>query len=294
MEIVWDEWDQATWDRGLIRAGSAPLQQSWNYGVAMAALGAKVRRGVVRLRCRDLALVQVLERRGIRLISRGPMWLEPVDAVQKRTILRALARHGGVTMATPGQAMSGCGMVPLITPRHHALWDLTPGIPALRAGLSASWRGHLAQAERRSLPIRQAGSDALDRLIAAEAARRKLRCYRALPGAFVRVWPAAYRQVWEWRDGQQIGAGMVFLRHGEWATYQMAWTSNAGRSVFAHGPMLWQAAVALRADGVRMLDLGDVSLSNPGLADFKTGTGATVVPLGATSWVLPGLRTGRD
>lgn len=90
-----------------------------------------------------------------------------------------------------------------------------------------------------------------------------------------------------WRQGGQIQAGMLFLRHGDWATYHLGWTSEVGRAVFAHGPMLWQAMLSLRSAGVRTLDLGNLDATNPGLADFKTGTGAAVVSLGATALILP-------
>ena len=50
----------------------------------------------------------------------------------------------------------------------------------------------------------------------------------------------------------------------------------------------WQAAQALRAEGVRWLDLGSVdNEAAPGLARFKLGTGARLCRLGATCLVLP-------
>ena len=39
---------------------------------------------------------------------------------------------------------------------------------------------------------------------------------------------------------------MVFLIHGQTASYFLGWASDAGRAAFAHGPILWQAALALR------------------------------------------------
>ena len=53
-------------------------------------------------------------------------------------------------------------------------------------------------------------------------------------------------------------------------------------------PMLWQAALALRAQGVEALDLGAVGSANTGLARFKLGTGAALHALGATTLVVPG------
>jgi hypothetical protein len=52
--------------------------------------------------------------------------------------------------------------------------------------------------------------------------------------------------------------------------------------------MLWQAALSLRSQGVKSIDLGDVnSESGAALARFKLGTGAGVKVAGATCLVLP-------
>jgi lipid II:glycine glycyltransferase (peptidoglycan interpeptide bridge formation enzyme) len=84
---------------------------------------------------------------------------------------------------------------------------------------------------------------------------------------------------------------MVFLIHGWAASYYLGWASALARKVFAHGPILWQAALALRGKGVRMLDLGEVNTdTGAGLARFKLGTGARVVAAGPSCLVLPGGR----
>ena len=82
---------------------------------------------------------------------------------------------------------------------------------------------------------------------------------------------------------------MCFVRHGAMATYHMGWAGDAARAKGVHGVMLWQAALALRAEGVERLDLGMVDHeAAAGLARFKLGTGAALVALGATVLVLPG------
>jgi lipid II:glycine glycyltransferase (peptidoglycan interpeptide bridge formation enzyme) len=114
-----------------------------------------------------------------------------------------------------------------------------------------------------------------------------MRGYRALPADFVAAWPGE-KLVLEWRSGGAMQAGMLFLRHGAWASYHSGWASDEGRAAFAHGPMLMTAAAMLAERGVTTLDLGTVDAeAAPGLAHFKIGTGAVVRPLGATVWVLP-------
>jgi lipid II:glycine glycyltransferase (peptidoglycan interpeptide bridge formation enzyme) len=56
--------------------------------------------------------------------------------------------------------------------------------------------------------------------------------------------------------GRDRVAGMLFLIHGEAATYQVGWTSDAGRDQHAHNLILWQGIQELQARGVRWLDLG--------------------------------------
>lgn len=81
---------------------------------------------------------------------------------------------------------------------------------------------------------------------------------------------------------------MCLVRHGMTATYHLAWASPAARKLAVHQLMLWQAALALRAEGVRWLDLGSVDTEAAlGLARFKLGTGAGLRRLGATLMVLP-------
>ena len=104
--------------------------------------------------------------------------------------------------------------------------------------------------------------------------------------AMPQVW--AYGQaLWRWPARGAIAAGMLFLIHGQGASYHLGWADPAARAGFAHGPMLWQAALELRARGVRWIDLGAVDAANPGLARFKLGTGAALRALGPTCWVLP-------
>ena len=240
----------------------------------------------------DIAVAQVLDRYGLRLINRGPVWLRGVDPVQKRRVLRVLAR--GPTVVTAEDAVSGFGLVPLLTGRFHAIWDLHPPPEALRAGLERRWAGRLGAAGRAGVQVRPGGGDILKLLIREEAAQRYRKGYRGLPPDFPCHLPHAALRVWHWMQEGGTGAAMAFVRHGAAATYQTGWAGPAARRCGVHQAMLWQAALALRDEGVRWLDLGTVDTeAAPGLAHFKLGTGAELRQLGATAWVLPGWR-GRE
>ena len=245
-----------------------PLQQSAVYAAAVTGCGARVRwleGGVL-----------AVERGRLRLVSRVAL---------DRAGLRRLALWPGLTVVTPEDGVAGLGLVPLVTPLHHAVWALGPD---LRAGMARNWRGHLRQAERAGLRVGRGDAGTLEALIAAEAAQRARRRYRALPDGFTRALPAGALRLWEWRQAGAIQAAMCFVVHGQSASYHLGWGSAAARAAGVHQPMLVQAAEALWTEGVRWLDLGSVDAEQaPGLARFKLGTGAALKRLGATCLVLP-------
>lgn len=246
-----------------------PLQQSAPYAAAVAGCGARVR----WLEGSILAV----ERGRLRLISRS-VGLD-------RAGLRRLARWPGITVATPEAQVAGIGLIPLVTPMHHAVWALGP---ELRAGMARNWRGHLHQAERAGLRVTRGDARTLAALIAAEAVQRARRRYRALPEGFSRALPQDALRIWEWRQAGVMQAAMCFVVHGTSASYHLSWGSDAARGVEVHRLLLLRAAEALWAEGVRWLDLGSLDSERaPGLARFKLGTGAELRPLGATCLVLP-------
>lgn len=253
--------------------GFVPFQQSHPYAAAVASCCARVS----WLEGEVLAV----ERGRVRLISR----ISGHDGAR----LRRLARWPGLTFVTPEEGVAGFGLVPLVTPMHQAVWAIGPDLRRdLRTGMARNWRGHLRQAERAGLQVRRGGASVLEALIAAEAVQRAQRRYQALPMGFSRALPRDALRLWEWRQDGALQAAMCFVVHGTSASYHLSWGSEVARVAGVHALMLVQAAEALRAEGVRWLDLGSVDTEKaPGLARFKLGTGAVLKRLGATCLVLP-------
>jgi lipid II:glycine glycyltransferase (peptidoglycan interpeptide bridge formation enzyme) len=76
---------------------------------------------------------------------------------------------------------------------------------------------------------------------------------------------------------------MLFLIHGQTATYHIGWQDEAGRDAGAHPLLLWRAMGMLAERGVRWLDLGGVDTGpGAGIARFKLGTGGQVLTLPGT------------
>lgn len=258
-----------------------PFSQSDAYAAAARACGARAFRA--ELGC---GTALVLERAGRRLVTRGPVWEAGVGAACRRRALRRLARWPGLTLVTPEDGLTGLGLIPLVTPMHQAIWDLSGD---LRAGLAGKWRNRLAAAEQRGLRIGRGGARRLEELVLAEGTQRRARGYAAHPPGFTLALPTASLRVFDWRHAGAMGAGMAFVVEGGTATYHLGWAGADARALGVHGLMLFRAAEALRAEGVRWLDLGTVDTDNaPGLARFKLGTGAGLRRLGSTLLVLPG------
>ncbi|KEO52023.1 GNAT family N-acetyltransferase [Thioclava pacifica] len=283
------EWEAAL--AALTPARAAAVQQSAVYGAIAQAAGRRVARLELRCDGRRIGLVQIIARARLWLISRGPVFAPGLSLALQRKALRGLARRAGLVLATPDAPIAGFGVIPLVTPRHQAIWDLAPDPEVLRAGLAGKWRNRLRTAERGGLILDREPD--LEDVLAHDRTQQAARGYRALPAQFTRNWARiapedllALRV--ETGDGQRIAAG-VFLIHGAGASYHIGWSGAEGRAHGAHNLMLWQAALALRARGVRQLDLGAVDgEAGAGRMRFKLGTGARAEPLGATCWVLPG------
>lgn len=285
MDIRWDQLTKLEW-QACLAPQSYGLRQDWDFGFAMQQLGVTVGRAIVYNGTKPVAVAQVLQRPALRVMGQGPVWLEPLDDDTKRHIIRRLACHAGATIVTPTKQVSGWGVVPLITPKSFARWAIDAPPDILRKGLNGKWRNRLLKAESVVTPQRL-GVKQLTHLVAREAATRTARGYANLPGSLAKIWAGGSLSLGWHREGA-LQAGMVFLIHGHTATYFLGWASDAARKAFAHGPILWQAALVLQNKGVRLIDLGDVnSDSGQSLARFKLGTGADIVAEGPTCLVVP-------
>ncbi len=303
MEIIWDQIDRRGWKAATAEV-SLPAQQHWTYGAVMSAMGRNVRHAEIIFGGRRLGLAQVVSRRfgplRVTLLSRGPVWLEPVAPDFAVRALRALGREAGLMIVTPEVELRGAGLIPLIAARHEAVIDLRPAPSEIRARLGGKWRNRLVRAELEGISVLQSLPDSgqLARLLSREVEQQRQRGYRALPPAFTLGWMKADPEGMILYEAQHRGrtiATMLVLLHRPGASYHIGWSGAEGRRVNAHQLLLWHVIRDLHEQGYRTLDLGDASAdAAPGLARFKIGSGATVAPLGATMLVLPALTRPRS
>lgn len=268
----------------------APLAQHPFQAAALARIGVPAAMCVLG-RGRGASGQALVIRRPLGgLVSRGPVWAAPPDPAQQTQALRLLAPRLVEAEGPDCPALRLAGFRMIITPAHMAEIDLTGTAADRLARAHPKWRAALRQAQAARLAVRDEPFDPARHgwFLAAEAAQRQARRYRALPLAIVAAWAALYplctRLAWvDGADGPQ--GGMLILRHGPVASYHIGWNGPAGRAARVHHLILATMADSLAADGVRRLDLGLVDTDQAAsLARFKIGCGATVRPLGG-SWL---------
>jgi hypothetical protein len=300
------EWSVTTAPSRL--AGPVPLQQHPRYAAACTALGRSVL--WLRLGPQDapLAHALVLSRHwpGLgraALVSRGPVWLPELTPAARSGALHALVRglrrtHAAV-IATPDRVhgvdpLDQCGLLDLVTPMTVAQLELSGDAAAQRARLHGKWRNRLVRAEAADVcvDITQMPPDPDHWLLREEAAQARARRYRRLPPAFAAAWaaqgPGAAALLVAHQRLVPV-AGMLFLRHGNAASYHVGWTGRRGRALCAHNLLMWRAMDYLAETGTTRLDLDLIDTQTaPSLARFKLGTGAVAVTLGTTRISAPG------
>ena len=306
MKVEWGTQDINAWDAAHGQA-AGPLQQDWAYGSTMLVSGGTVIRAAIQAEGKTVGLAQCVVRRfgnfgGVALCTRGPLWLAPLSGKDKAHAYRSLRQNLPVKglrflFVTPNEPSGeDLGLSPLkrvMTGYSTALLDLSPMMADLRAGFDKRFRQPLVSAEKSELTVHRVGTNLGQYrwLMDAEQQQRDKRGFQGMPLHFVDAYIASRKQpghnVLTLRAdiGRDRVAGMMFLLHGQAATYQIGWTSDAGREAHAHNLLLYKGMEALKERGIRSLDMGGINTGrSAGVARFKISTGAKVVTLAGTFW----------
>ena len=305
MKVNWDTLSYPEWDAHHA-AAAAPLQQDWAYGACMKTLAVGVLRALIEQDGTPVALAQFIVRRmvgglaNMALCSLGPVWLQPLSGADKARVYKALKKTiplknlrvvAFTPLEAPGPELGLSRWRRVMTGHSTVVLDLQPELEVLRAQLDGRWRYSLARAEESSLTVHRVGTNAGQYrwLLDAEMQQREQRGLHGLPLQFFDLYVPSRQQptktILTLRAdvGRDRVAGMMFLIHGESATYQVGWTNDAGREHNAHNLILWNAIQELRERGVRKLDLGGVNTTrSAGIARFKIGTGGQVLSCAGT------------
>jgi Acetyltransferase (GNAT) domain len=298
MQANWSIDQSTIWDELHSRVG-ASLQQDWAYGASMKLLGVGVLRVMIEQDGEPIALAQFLLRSwgaamALALCSRGPVWLHPLTADDKKKAYRLiksslpLAGLKWVAVTPEEPLTSDLGLSSwrrVMTGAATVMLDLQAPEDQIRAGFERNWRNKLNASERGKLQVARMSPKpgAYRWLLEAEEAQRRARGLEGLPLSFFDVFmqsrkdPSATMLNYRADIGKNPVAGMIFLIHGSHATYQVGWGNDQGRDEKAHHVLLWRAICDLKALGIRQLDLGGVNTQRSAtLARFKMGLGGEV------------------
>lgn len=171
----------------------------------------------------------------------------------------------------------------LSAPRRVLTVDLSPPTALRRAALHQKWRNQLVRAEGANLRVLHRPLTPDHPMLTQEEHQARNARYQnwptALTAAFTRAAPDQTHVFTAMQRGHPV-ATMLFLTHGNRATYHIGHTTDAGRSTHAHNLLLWTAMNALAARGITGLDLGPHT--TPSIDRFKRRAGATDQSTGGT------------
>ena len=247
--LDWDAVGRADW-QGLLGVARSGLQQGWSYGEALRLSGVRVHRAVVRdTGGRPIGCLQVAERRllgpiGAGFLLRGPVWLDDrsAQANESETLAAIRSRLGRRYLVWAPEAPSAHARRPLITGYSTSWLDLDPGPEVLRRRLAPDWRNALRRAEAGRLAVRKlANPRAIDWLLDHNEAHRRQVGYRGPTRPFLGRIATAAREARELLlllafERAEPVAGIMILRHGLSATYEVGYVSAARPRAARHPP----------------------------------------------------------
>ena len=304
MEIRWNTLTLQEWSARFNHLCCSNILQSYHYAQALAASEKqKARWGLILIGEQEAGLVQVIEASALFnlfhgvIIDRGPLWFEGFggaahiklffDEIEKQFPNRFGRKRRFIPEVQNGAAAEGilkqCGLQKNNDqkPYQTLWWDLTIDSDSANDNLRSNWRGSLNKAERAGLNIEWDDKGTFYPWLRDKYKKDKqLRGFGGVSPRFLdnlarfstQENPMIIGKVT--KDGQNI-AGVMFLKHGRSATYQIGWSSEEGRKYCAHHLLLWQGRSILAERGVNELDLGGINDEAEGLKKFKEGTGAS-------------------
>ncbi len=310
-EIQWNQLSLEEWDVRFKSIKRSNILQSYDYGIANAKANRhSARWGLIKINGQEVGLVQLVEAKILWglfhaiILDRGPLWFDgfggaahvqvflkefnaqfPKRFGRKRRILPEID-DGATALALIKQ--TGLKRVEGQTGYQSLWWDLGQSDDNARTAMKPNWRGALKKVEQKAeinsdLKIEWDDQGTFYSWIKLNYIMDKAaRGYNGISPKLLDNLAAISTS----RPNMVIGkvsvkveavAGVLFLLHGQSATYQIGWSSDEGRQVNAHHILLWQAREELRKRGIEDLDLGGFNDedSAAGLKKFKMGTGAT-------------------
>ena len=304
-EIIWNHLSLQDWQTRFATIERSNILQSYEYAIAQAkTVQQKARWGLIMIDGREAGLVQILEASILwgafhaLILDRGPLWFQgfggaahiaaffkefntqfPKRFGRKRRILPEVS-DGATALAILKQA--GLNRVEEQSGYQSLWWDLRQSEDAALAALRPNWLGSLKKAQKSDLHIEWDINGKFypwlrERYVLDKAVRGYNGISPKLLDNLAALSPPSPLMIIgkAFKDGEDI-AGILILLHRQSATYQIGWSSDAGRKYAAHHLLLWQARQQLVKYGINDFDLGGFNDEDAaaGIKNFKLGTGA--------------------
>lgn len=313
-EIIWNELEVAQWQTRFKTIKRSNILQAYSYALATCKLNnQRARWGLIKINGVEAGLVQIIEARILfnifhaLVLDRGPVWFDGFGGAMHISVFfnefnkQFPARWGRKRRLIP-EVAEGATAIKILektgltcvteTQKYETLWwNLEVDEETARANLKSNWRGGLKKAESAKLKISwhivENDTDPNYEWFRSEYIQDKeTKGYSGVsPQLLDNLALFSTRNnpiiIGKATIEDRAVAGVLFLTHGQSATYQIGYSSDEGRDSNAHHLLLWRSRTMLHSRGIKDLDLGGINhdKSAQGVKKFKQGTGAELSTL---------------
>ncbi|SFT33092.1 Lipid II:glycine glycyltransferase (Peptidoglycan interpeptide bridge formation enzyme) [Lachnospiraceae bacterium XBD2001] len=286
--------DKARWEHLYNQIQISNITQHWAYGdMKQISEGWQVERFVIQQDGEDIGILQLLSkkklgRKIVYRVNRGPIFILPENNIDlELATMRELKRYLNrpcLFFYVPYSVMTEENYIKTNADKWNnwdvygypsGVIDLTQSEEDLRKSLNSKWRNQLKTAEKYE-HIVQTDKDRFDEMMELYVEEQEEKNFKGENPLLLRAMynhvdqPLRFFYV-ENEEGNLI-AYDIFYRHGQVATYFIGWNSEEGRKQCLNNLLLYQAAVHMKKEGAKTLDLGGIEyIQTEAVAKFKDG-----------------------
>ena len=280
------------WNDILSKSSISNITQDWVYGdIKRKVENWTVKRYLIKDGSLDVGVVQVLVKKicGIPVayrVNKGPIFVENYANIDNELSVLEMLRKIHIKapfLYVPYQPYSVLDLGKMIK-NGWRLWDqfgfptgeidLSLSEEEIRAGLESKWRNQLKTAEKKNYII-QSDFNYFNQMLDLYQQEQKEKHFDGVPLAILKQMqmessPLTIFYVLD--DNKKIVAFDMFYVHSNAATYYIGWNSEEGRKNYLNNLLLYHAAISLKKNGIKKLDLGGIEyIHTESVAKFKDG-----------------------
>ncbi len=304
----WNEVDLTRWQNEFTKIRRSTILQAYDYAKSVTPIyGQRPAWALLEIDGQPAGLMQISEAsilwRTIHavILDRGPLWFDgygsddhicafietysnafPARLGRKRRMIPEWMENKRIT-----QVMSDNRWTLNAGSSYQTHWlDLTLDNEDLRRNLRKSWRQSLHKAEKSNLEI---SWDETGETLPLHLKHYALdKSQKGYDGPNVKIMYSLAKTAAKNKNillgsaslDNKLVAGILVIRHGCSATYQIGWSSDKARSTCAHHRLLFEGVLKLKAMQVHDFDLGGMNETTAkSIKTFKTGMGGQTVTL---------------